>query len=842
MSEENPAPVRRGPARVHIYGGGITGLTAAHELARRGFRVRIYEPAQEYDELGRPEAGPPVTVDGSTNLAAGGRTRSQLLRVSKGAPGNFPGDDRLTTSDAYRYAYDFTGDWRGPGYSLRPDAIFEFLSQSYLHPGSAFPGVLLIRHRGLVAQVTPSRETAANKLHDIVTREFMWPTTLEPTLKLGIGPLTPDRVHTSGDEEDRFAETIGQPFPPLEDKDELMLEVVHFLPGEHRFRIIPSSSRHLFSTLEETPILDDAGSPTGRRLSDNLVPVRIRNLSTRAEDDAAPDAVRLTLRLWRYLSTCSERRKTECEGLSWREYLEGPEKQADAEDEDFRRRLRFASGLPESLDVDWGDARTLGNTFVQRYLDRVRPRERMDCTLNGPATPAWLRPWRNYLAKHLRVEFFRGELTRLAFEEGRLVPYATGTIGPEGGEQDEKPDMGAWVLFMLTEEPVDYHIVATDAFTAERVTEGLPRIGVIKGLHGFSTRTPANPRGTELEQRRPKRVLPGHVPWDRFQTRTGVQFFFSTSVRLVEGCLNLTDTPWALSVLNSDRYQALSPTLARDGYTSVLSVDIGRWYIHEQGVLQPSECSRHELAHEVWRQLREALGSALPEPGWYHVDHLLQFEMPPHAGSERAVANLAPYLVPRVGDWERRPGPEPWNPLAPPRPEGSPPKLPKGVWQASHGGYPVHWDKLLFAGPYLRTFSRTDSMEAANESARHAVNALLDHYVAHAGQGSETSRDAARTAPCGDDGPSSPAAPMTPVGEYCRIWDPERHELPELEPLRELDAKLYAAGLPHVWDVLQLEPLALPLLEAAEPADDARALRSFVERVRGPLEAMVDMV
>jgi hypothetical protein len=841
MSEENPAPVRRGPARVHIYGGGITGLTAAHELARRGFRVRIYEPAKEYNELGRPEAGPPVTMDGFPTLAAGGRTRSRFLRISKGAPGNFPGDGRLTTSEAYRYAYDSTQDWTGPNHSLLPNVIFEFLSRSDLIPGSAFPGVLSIRHRGFWNQVsTPSSETAAIKLYDIVTREYMMASNMER----GIDPLAPDRVVLVGINEEFFAEQIGAPFPPLEEKNDVLLEVVHFLPGEHRFRFFPSSSRHLFSTLEETLILDDQGRPTGRRVSDNLVPVRIQNVAAPTADGAAPEAVRLTLRLWRYLSTCSERRKTECEGLSWREYLEGPEAKAD--DASFGRRLRFASGLPEPLDVDWGDARTLGNTFVQRYLDRLCPRERTDSTLNGPTTPAWIRPWRNYLARHLRVEFFWGEVTRFAFEEGRLIPYTLGNYSPEFGELDEKPDLSAWTLFMHEWEPVDYHLVATDAATAERVTRKLPRLGVVDGLRGFFTQTPANPRGAEPEQSRPRQVLPGHLPWDRFQTRTGVQFFFSTSVRLAEGCLNLTDTPWELSVLNSDRYQAPPPTLARDGYTSVLSVDIGRWYVREPGVLNPSECSRHELAHEVWRQLREALGPTLPEPAWYHVDPLLRFETPPHTGTERATGNLAPYLVPRLGDWDRRPGPEPWDPMAPQLSMRPKAVLPKGLWQAEHGGYFVHWNTLVFAGPYLKTFSRTDSMEAANESARHAVNAILDHYMAHAGQGSETSRDAAGTGPREEVSRTPrgdpPAAATTPVGEYCRIWDPEQHELPELAPLRELDAKLYAAGLPHVWDVLQLEPLALPLLEAAEPADDARALRSFVERVRGPLEAMVNMV
>ena len=67
----------------------------------------------------------------------------------------------------------------------------------------------------------------------------------------------------------------------------------------------------------------------------------------------------------------------------------------------------------------------------------------------------------------------------------------------------------------------------------------------------------------------------------------------------------------------------------------------------------------------------------------------------------------------------------------------------------------------------------------------------------------------------------SPDFGMTPVGEYCRIWDPEQHEPSALAFLRELDARLFASDLPHVWDVLGLEPLAKPVLSRLEPSGDA---------------------
>jgi hypothetical protein len=73
---------------------------------------------------------------------------------------------------------------------------------------------------------------------------------------------------------------------------------------------------------------------------------------------------------------------------------------------------------------------------------------------------------------------------------------------------------------------------------------------------------------------------------------------------------------------------------------------------------------------------------------------------------------------------------------------------------------------------------------------------------------------------------------MTPIGEYCRIWNPEQHELAELVPIRELDAKLFAAGLPHLWDLLHLEPLVKPLIPPLDPMGGIQALLEFLRTLR----------
>ncbi len=107
----------------------------------------------------------------------------------------------------------------------------------------------------------------------------------------------------------------------------------------------------------------------------------------------------------------------------------------------------------------------------------------------------------------------------------------------------------------------------------------------------------------------------------------------------------------------------------------------------------------------------------------------------PGQGVGRPIRNETPYLVPIVGDWENRPGGDPWNPSG-----NSPQTTPteerwlddleqRNVWQARHGGYQVHYNSVVFAGTWTKTFTRMTSMEAACESGRHAVNAILDHYI-----------------------------------------------------------------------------------------------------------------
>jgi hypothetical protein len=124
----------------------------------------------------------------------------------------------------------------------------------------------------------------------------------------------------------------------------------------------------------------------------------------------------------------------------------------------------------------------------------------------------------------------------------------------------------------------------------------------------------------------------------------------------------------------------------------------------------------------------------------------------------------------------------------------------RDVWQARHGGYQVHNNSVVFAGTWTKTFTRMTSMEAACESGRHAVNAILDHYIWVESGGTDRRGETAldwRT-PYGfiDQGLTTPVRMPSPAGDYCYVMDLENREPLDTRTLRNLDAKYHDGGTP----------------------------------------------
>jgi len=575
-------------------------------------------------------------------------------------------------------------------------------------------------------------------------------------------PRPNDEGEWTGEERDGYPRVtlkLGQP--------ELM--------GEHGFRFFPRFYEHLFHTLRRIPLTDEDGHPTHRTVFDRLVPVE--RLGIVLEDDRDPhlllrrrpqsldelrsalqiwqawgiparDAVAYALRLLRFLTSGPSRRVT-YEQMTWWDFLGASELSAP-----MQSLVLGASQNLIALNSRAAEARTAGAIEAQLMMDQVGRGDGVDRALDGPTTEAWLEPWRAHL-EALGVRFLRGECAGLTWADHRVQLQFTdaGLLDPRAGITLSADDLLA--------TPPDYVVLAVDVRTARKLTATLPP-GLDTGpLNSWPLNDPPVDQAPTREQ--------------SLQHMTGLQFFSQHLVRLFDGNAYFPDAPWGLSGVGQLDFWTRRRR-PEHGILSVISVDICDWAAPGgAGVNGRSawQCSADEIATEVWTQLGAALPVQLPCPALYHLDEHMYFEREGPDGSMLPSVNQMPFLVNVVGQWQHRPGAH-----------------------AVQGG-------LVLAGAYMKTSTRLTTMEAANESARRAVNAILDAVEAERGTRHQ-------------------------VAARCELWPMEDREPADLAPLRALDEALFNEGLPHAADILEIDALAVQVEELMSGASGPEPLLSLL--------------
>jgi uncharacterized protein with NAD-binding domain and iron-sulfur cluster len=780
MSERitTPASSERRPT-VAVLGAGIAGLTAAHELAERGFEVTVYEPRSDERTVLNggmpPGCYPPIKL--------GGLAASQYSKVG---PGN--GDTAELRPFPGR-----RGRPRIPGRAVAGEHGFRFFPAYYLHIWDLFQRIPVYQ-RTEQADGQVSWQLTSRTVMDNVRRVITQGTTVEGKPSLVFpreAPRTPAELLTAA----------GQ------------LVELGFTPG---------------------------------------------------------DVQTFVSRLIQYLVSSPLRRARELQNLSAYDFFIGRDATAARRfyyTPPFEALLLEMPRVLAAFDSRWGDARTNLTTYLQLQLQMDRRDDKADGVLNGPTTESWFDHWYRRLVE-LGVRFVRAGVERLA---------------PPRVDRTNPPHLRPRVQVQLsdgTRVAPDYTVVAVDAPGAERITVALRSAGtggIVAELDGFTTSVPPpngplQPAAARQSGRRDPYALDqmGRVPWDRFQTLAGIQYFFDTEFQLLRGHMYYSGTEWGLSSINQSGMWERKPTLARDGHVSVLSVDIGdfntpsRHLIDEFGRGKAArDCTADELAAEVWRQLAHAVTSdvknvpeaLLPWPAWYALDRNLKMTAGPNQGTP--ARNEAPYLVPIVGDWPNRPGSDPWNPhgsswtTRPTEAQWLENLERRNVWQARHGGYQVHNNSVVFAGTWNKTFTRMTSMEAACESARHAVNAIFDHYVWVESGGVDRRENTTLNwrFPFGfiDQGFSGPVRMPSPAGDYCYVFDLENREPLETRTLRNLDSQYCLASQPHPLDLSGANSLGSPAfrvhplpggqpMTTPSPTDYAQQLLAYLQAWRQYLE------
>jgi uncharacterized protein with NAD-binding domain and iron-sulfur cluster len=221
----------------------------------------------------------------------------------------------------------------------------------------------------------------------------------------------------------------------------------------------------------------------------------------------------------------------------------------------------------------------------------------------------------------------------------------------------------------------------------------------------------------------------------------GVQFYLRKPLRIVHGHAIFLDSPWSLTAIHQAQFWDGRdfPADYGDGEAAdCLSVCVSEW--DKPGMIYrktAKQCTPEQVVRETWAQLTAALndsGSVVLDDADVHSWFI-----------DPAVSGIG--------------GPDPRNReqlLV--HPTGTLYHRPTAATAVPN---------FFLAGDYVRTDVDLATMEGANESARRAVNALLDA-----------------------DGSTA---------ERCRIWSLYRS--PEMEPLKRVDEVRYQLGLPNTFDV-----------------------------------------
>ncbi|HTN47824.1 MAG TPA: FAD-dependent oxidoreductase [Burkholderiaceae bacterium] len=185
----------------------------------------------------------------------------------------------------------------------------------------------------------------------------------------------------------------------------------------------------------------------------------------------------------------------------------------------------------------------------------------------------------------------------------------------------------------------------------------------------------------------------------RTEWMNGIQFYLKTDRPLTDGHAIYLDSNWALTSISQRQFwRSFDLSRFGDGRVGgILSVDISNWTapgnFSRRSAMQAT--SREEIRDEVWAQLKAALNSK--ERVQLEDENLVDWFLDPdiELPNPGMVTNAEPLLINHVNSLALRP--EAYTEIG----------------------------NLFLASDYVRTHTDLATMEAANEAARRATNAIL---------------------------------------------------------------------------------------------------------------------
>ncbi|MFJ2444402.1 FAD-dependent oxidoreductase, partial [Streptomyces sp. NPDC087658] len=451
------------------------------------------------------------------------------------------------------------------------------------------------------------------------------------------------------------------------------------LPSEHGFRFFPGFYQSLPDTLRRIPLagvragvegnlreasqmlsarsgrvnetVADVSLETGPRTP--LQILRAWGIAPGGDQGLSPELLYFANRMLVYMTSSQERRLGQWDATSWWDFTA-----AEGSSEEYRKVCVVgATRTVVAARAEVSSAHTVGGfmeAFGYGFLGQGGSAA-ADRVLNAPTSTAWIDPWVAYL-RGLGVRLELGWQVGRLRVRGRRVERVE-LLGPGGQARDLEAD---WFVCAI---PVD----RVGGLLDRGLAEADPQLKTVTGLQ---------------------------TDW-----MTGIQFYLTEPTPLTRGHVVYLDSPWALtSISQAQFWDADFRATYGDGRAAdCLSVDISAW--DTPGIVygKPArECTRAEVAAEVWAQLCDGLNGTVGQR--LHKGLLHSWSLDPAItglDGPGPAANDEALLINTTGSWARRP-------LA--------------VTAA---------ENLFMAGDFVRCPVNLATMEGANQSARTAVGALL---------------------------------------------------------------------------------------------------------------------
>jgi uncharacterized protein with NAD-binding domain and iron-sulfur cluster len=477
------------------------------------------------------------------------------------------------------------------------------------------------------------------------------------------------------------------------------------LPGEHGFRFFPGFYWHLTDTMKRI-VVDPLAKTTADQ---NLVQATqisiaqdgkplfvieakhpttldewIKALRELVEDPSlgisTEEGLFFLKKVFCFLGSCQTRRLKEYEGQSWWDYIE-----AQTKSDQYRAVL--ARGLSQSLVAmrpDKASALTVGTMLVQILLNIIEGKA-ADRVLNAPTNEAWIDPWVKYLTANLGVTILNGQdVTAITYDaptntiQSVTVTDTLGTAKVWGTAAD----------YYVAALPVD--VVKGNATLFP--TSFKRAAGLCRPSAGGST-TDDGVDSLETE-------------W-----MNGVLFYLNRDVSKVNGHIIYSNSTWALTSISQHQFWRAgsfpypagpSPAGGTLQVQDILSTIISDWNTPGDKVVSVTakQCTKQQIFDETWAQLKAHLalaGNGKIEDGdrvESFLDPAITFDGPDPM-TALVKDNLEPLLVNTKNSRVNRPSAATQIP------------------------------NFVVASDYVLTETDLACMEAANEAARHAVNAVL---------------------------------------------------------------------------------------------------------------------